>query len=1362
MSDETPTPPPHEPPGHEPQGVVETLREELHEVVEHVPQPVRWTVGKLVRIFLVSLVLLLVLVVASAVLYLANRTELVAHEVTLVINQQLAVHSDVVLSMRDIKGNPFSGFRVVEPRVRFRGDGQPLLEAAEMRVGYSPWSLLRGGGRPVEVEIDHAWVHLDAGAGHRWRFPAWRSGPKLPGGRPRPLAFGITLKDARIVCPAPYGAVEGLDLRVSGSTGPATKVVLEHMRYASGPWHSRLDQLAAEYASDHDSVHVRVRELRTADLALQLAGAWAAGGHAQVVDADVERVRWRWLADVFDNDEFDVAGEGHLRAHATHQGRWLGTANADGSWDSLAVTAHTRFGWDGHELTLDSLAGQTLAGDVSRARLRWSREGWMLAGEATTADPSHWHALRLDGWPEGQLNGTFRYALDSRTKVNRSRLDVRLDPSQWVGWNVDSARVHVEFPGVADDSFQVRAFRRGGTFALDARVDARGWRGPYRIDEYPLDEWPDGRASGLRGTLVHGEGGVDSRKDGLHVTGDLVGAATDWSAAHFSRWTLHQVDGRLLPRPDLTAAVTARDGFFVGVHVDSADATLHLGDQVVAFSPLHASAGDTLFTATGDGSWAGSEWRVSMATAGAASSQFAWTAEPPLLFSGDARGTRFDRVIADDHDAHLEASGRWAAPGGDYDFAMTGTRLDLGRLGMPREWALSGHGDARLAVTGRPGDPRWTFDGRAARPGFQGHACDTLSVSLAGSPHTLEVHNLLYGLEGGTARAHGNVERTPNAFPDSLTGTAVVRWLEGAEAWSGAAEAKALPVSHLGAFAPQAEGWAGVLGGRLTIAGSPGQPELGLDAVADDFGFKEYRAQRVETRATYRAGLLEVPQALVTMEDVVSTVSGRIPVRLALGSDPVMPDAPMNWSVTVPRGDLKLLPALLPLIQSARGRFDLDATVEGTTRHPRVAGRAHIRDGVVRPAGREEVLESVYADLRFDESHITLDSLAARQGRLGQVRAKGAVQLKGFDFTTYGFDLDLRNFASSQEGLYAMLFDGDFRVVNGPPVRGERLPQVTGNVRIKRGVIEFDFANQSEVQKRMATTEPLFWTYRVNVDAARNLHWRPPNAGDIEFDADLDLEQTPDSLLAFGEMHLVKGYYFLVLPGGLIGPRFTVTQADLTFDNQQGLDPTLDVIADTKLKPGRVEPSRSAVGGTGSESEDITVHLTGRSTEPVPAFSSSPNDWDQNTIIQELSYGLFVGPGVAPADLLKSSITRQFSNQVSHDLSKVSGDAVNEWEIERDQGELFGGSGGYVVRVGGDLNSRMSWIYMQRLNGDYSYLLTGATNTLSDQDVTLEYRLNRFIYATTDVGKIRKIQTFGIIPPAVTDFNVNLKARWEY
>jgi hypothetical protein len=922
------------------------------------------------------------------------------------------------------------------------------------------------------------------------------------------------------------------------------------------------------------------------------------------------------------------------------------------------------------------------------------------------------------------------------------------------GWNVDSANVRVDFPGVANDSFQVVGWRRGGRFLLGATVTQAGWSGPYSIDDFPLDEWPDGRASGLRGTLVHGEGRVTNRAGELFVTGDLTGAATDWSAAHFARWRMRGVDGRLLPTPDLAARVETEDGFFVGIHLDSVDAPIRLGNQQVAFDTLRATAGDTLFAGAGVATWAGARWNVRMDAASATSSQFAWTAEPPMVIAGDASGTVFDRVVANDGAAHLEARGRWASPGGFYDFSMEGRGLDLGRLGMPLDWGLAGKGDARLAVSGRSGDPRWTFDGRASRPGFDGHLCDSISVALAGQQHQLEVRDLLFGLDGGTARAHGSVERAVRAWPDSITATAVVRWLHDAGTWSGALEAKRLPITHLGSLAPAAEGWVGTLDGTLTLAGSPPHPEFDLTGSADEFGRRDYRAQRVTVRAGYHDGILDVPEALVTMQDVVSTIRGRMPVTLALGHAPDLPDAPMSWSVEVPQGDLKLLPVLVPQIQSARGRFDLSTTLSGTTRHPRIDGRAHIRDGVARPLGREEVLESLYADLRFDETGVRLDSLSARQGRTGRVWSKGSVRLNGFSLRDYTFDLRMRDFASSQEGLYAMLFDGDFTVVDGPRVLGQRLPQVTGSVAVKRGVVEFDFANQSEVQRRAATTEPLYWTYKIHMSAPSNLRWRPPD-GDMEFDADLDLEQTPDSLIIYGEMHLVKGHYFF------LSNRFTVTQADLTFDNQRGVDPTLDIIADTRLKPSRSELAQGGTFAAGTPAaENIYAHLTGRSSQPMIELTSS-SGWDQREILGELTYGRFQGEGVSIADPVQNYLTRQISNQLSRDLSKFFNDAINQWEVERDQGELLSGQGGVVMSVGGDINSRTSWTYRQRLPGLERGITTAATaSSLFDRDVEVEYRINRFIYATTELTQRR----LGQLLPGQnnTDFNVNLKARWEY
>ena len=265
------------------------------------------------------------------------------------------------------------------------------------------------------------------------------------------------------------------------------------------------------------------------------------------------------------------------------------------------------------------------------------------------------------------------------------------------------------------------------------------------------------------------------------------------------------------------------------------------------------------------------------------------------------------------------------------------------------------------------------------------------------------------------------------------------------------------------------------------------------------------------------------------------------------------------------------------------------------------------------------------------------------------------------------------------------------------------LARLAGDAHIRRGVVEFDFANQSEVAKRAATTEPLYWTYRIHLDAPSNLRWRPPD-GDLEFTADLDLEQTPDSLLIYGEMHVVKGtYYFL-------SNRFTVSQADITFDNQKGVDPLMEILATTSLKPNRPE---LASGGRGEfeagVNEAIDAHITGRASQPVIELTSS-SGWDQREILGELTYGRFTGSGggFSATDPVENYLTRQLNNQLSRDLAKFFNDAVNQWEIQREQGSLIRGDGSVYVSVGGDVTPQISWSVRQRLPGLQPHVGEGA------------------------------------------------------
>ena len=101
--------------------------------------------------------------------------------------------------------------------------------------------------------------------------------------------------------------------------------------------------------------------------------------------------------------------------------------------------------------------------------------------------------------------------------------------------------------------------------------------------------------------------------------------------------------------------------------------------------------------------------------------------------------------------------------------------------------------------------------------------------------------------------------------------------------------------------------------------------------------------------------------------------------------------------------------------------------------------------------------------------------------------------------------------------------------------------------------------------------------------------------------------------------------------------------------------------------------------------------------------------------------------------------------------------------MQREQGELLNGQGGLVVTIGGDINPQLSWKYSQRLPGLERSSAVPGTTGLFERDVEVEYRVNRFIYVTTELTQRR---TSLVQSPTTTngpaDFNVSLKARWEY
>ena len=176
-----------------------------------------------------------------------------------------------------------------------------------------------------------------------------------------------------------------------------------------------------------------------------------------------------------------------------------------------------------------------------------------------------------------------------------------------------------------------------------------------------------------------------------------------------------------------------------------------------------------------------------------------------------------------------------------------------------------------------------------------------------------------------------------------------------------------------------------MLDATVAFGGRPADPEFDAQATLKPVAWKVYSADELGVRASFAKRQLEVKELRVTRGGLDSHIQGRMPLELALGRPVTIPDETMHWTVAAPNGDLALAAAV-----RAAGRAT--PTVTSTSRRrstarrgiPVIRGTARIRDGRLRLAAREEILENLAASFHIQSSGVILDSLTARQGTHGQ------------------------------------------------------------------------------------------------------------------------------------------------------------------------------------------------------------------------------------------------------------------------------------------------------------------------------------------------------------------------------------------
>jgi len=1235
------------------------------------------------------------------------------------------------------------------------GARHPLLEAKNARLLTSWWDLLSRNPQEIRVELTDPVITLTRVGKSGYLLPAFKTRTST-GTEPQPIAVDLGIANATV--------------RIVGGGLPTDTLakkldLVGRMHGAGKTWDFALGRFAATLPNPGLRIEKAEGRMRVADDRLALdrlrmrtgAGWIEAEGAGPIaprfdVEGTIRAGEWTWrdLSKLMRQPALDLPGGIAGVAHVRIRPDTLAVTDADTDilWRDEPAKARFDATWAKGKLALTD------------ATLAW-RDTDFRGGFALDAPAGRW---RLDG------------AIDRLELADLPRLwpMPKMEPlavsgdlvlaGDKAGLNARVARARGTWRDLAFDSLAGTWSLAGKTQTLDARTRAAGARiavrgtlnreqlnANVRLSSLDAARVPDSwwRSLGLspapRGKIDALEAKLEGPPERPSVIG--TGHVTQFAHAGLAAGAGDLAfDGRLGRAWTAHARLTASDAHAGFAHADSAFAEATLTPERIEVARFYAQRAESTLVASGTAVRSGGDWNVRVANIEwRAGERISLSGEGPIDFTYSSNGTvdvRHARVVSTA--GALVAQGRWGGDRAPSDLTVHLEKLDLAALLGPVAADLDVRGvvtgKARLEGPARRAD--WTVDLAADDLHYEAYAARHLVARGRFGQDEWQVEDLKLDTGDGRIGFTGSIDWSGGA-PWSSDLEAWNKALRSSARWSGTLTTDSLALARLVDFVPQAVGTHGWLSLKAELSGSPSEPRVGITGKVLQPGWGQGTLADFLVDLDYGNDLLTVRRFSMDRPDSIGpSVTGTIPLRLGWGvpRDQRLPDRPMNVVAHARGVDLGLLPLIIPPIAAASGHMDLDAVVAGTPKHPIAHGTIFVRDGVVRPANREEVLTGVTGTIRLDGDQLAIQGFEARQGKRGRITiAKGTGHLKNLRIADYAFDAEANRFTAFASGEYVLEFDGKFHVQNGDDRGGPMpLPHITGNVKLIEGQFLTNFADPGRQAAWQGPAAAPPWTYRLSIEALKNAWWRPAEAN-IEAELEeFELEQTESQFLMLGQIEALRGrYYFL-------GNQFDIQSGTLFFDRSEPMNPTVNATLTTE----------KTLGGDKTP-ETVTLTVTGRAFEPTVTLTSSPSNLSQSEIASLLTYGQLTTKGGAQA-VGAQYLARQFLNQLP--------------ELEQHLGYIEVGSEVDQTKPGNtDTKTTtktsyttvgLSRYFTQDLLLRYSQVVgdVSQAQSVDYQDISAEYRLNRLLFVSGQVTR----QRGSLVNSEQTLYNVDVRARYEY
>lgn len=322
---------------------------------------------------------------------------------------------------------------------------------------------------------------------------------------------------------------------------------------------------------------------------------------------------------------------------------------------------------------------------------------------------------------------------------------------------------------------------------------------------------------------------------------------------------------------------------------------------------------------------------------------------------------------------------------------------------------------------------------------------------------------------------------------------------------------------------------------------------------------------------------LNLDQSLVLLDGNRIDVSGFIPLTDL--------DQEIDLKIDMPKGNLAVLPFLVPEVIKAGGQGDARLELTGSLKKPQLAGKINLVDGFIEST-EIDLVEDITGSILIDQGRIVIDDLWAKYGP-GQVELAGEISLDGlwpkeFDLTGKVKDFYLNH------GSVSAMGDGDVQIT------GELLtPEIRGSLVIHDTTVKvlptFDWPGSDEPSAfaptfylelfpgdnvRVIGDSPL----NMNVTILKNINDKLDETASM-----LVIDTTGEELIITGDLSSRSGTF------NIYNSNFRITRASASFVEFNKTIPILNIHAQTVIDDYRIFVE---LDGLPTDSENLDWELT--------------------------------------------------------------------------------------------------------------------------------------------------------------------------